>query len=128
MNKPNPPIDSAILESAAEWFVEFNAEEATSGMRAEFDAWLRRSPEHVRAYLSMLPAWEDGGLQSNVSGADLEALTAQARQADNVVVLPKQRPQQPNLPVRRFSRVAVAAGVVIACLGFGAVWLAATAS
>jgi transmembrane sensor len=127
MKQPQPPLDRAILEAAAEWFIEINADTATSRTRAEFDSWLRRSPEHVRAYLGMLPAWEEGSLQPNGWPSDLAALAAEARAADNVVELSQRQSRQPDALARPFWPVAVAAAAVIACVGLSAVWLTVTA-
>src|SRR5580658_4689363 len=92
LNKRDSRMDAGLLEEAAEWFVELNADEPEPGVREHFDAWLRRSPEHVRAYLSMLPVWEEGGLQPAGSAAEIDALVAAANVTDNVVTLHKTQP------------------------------------
>lgn len=127
LSKRDSRMDAALLEEAAEWFVELNADEPEPGVREHFDAWLRRSPEHVRAYLSMLSTWEEGSLQPVGSAADIDALVAEANESDNVVVLHKTQPTpSPGAPdaSRRLFRVALAAALVVACVGAGAVlWL-----
>jgi transmembrane sensor len=55
-----PRLNTQILEEAAEWLIEFNSEHPEPHARDKFDTWLRMSPEHVRAYLELLPIWEDG--------------------------------------------------------------------
>jgi transmembrane sensor len=127
MSKRDSRMDAALLEEAAEWFVELNTEESEPGAREHFDAWLRRSPEHVRAYLSMLSTWEEGGLQPAGPASEIEALVAKANETDNVVSLREARATSgrvaPDAP-RRLSRMTLAAILVIACVGAGAVlWL-----
>src|SRR5690348_10873164 len=54
-------MNRQIIQEAAEWFVELNAEPASDlATRQRFDRWLRASPEHVRAFLEVVPIWEDG--------------------------------------------------------------------
>lgn len=81
-----PPLNRQIVEEAAEWFVEMNEGEADSAARQRFHAWLTLSPEHVRAYLELLPLWEEGtGLAS--AARDPAALIEWARTGTNVVSL-----------------------------------------
>jgi transmembrane sensor len=50
-----------IREEAVRWFVAFCEESVDSDGRRDFNAWLRSSPEHVRAYLRISALWEDAG-------------------------------------------------------------------
>src|SRR5690606_19178814 len=43
-------LNAEILEEAANWLIELNSTHPSPRTRREFDTWLRRSPEHVRAY------------------------------------------------------------------------------
>ena len=52
--------NAQILDEACAWFVEFNEGEVSIESREGFAVWLKASPEHVRAYLEILPAWEAG--------------------------------------------------------------------
>lgn len=81
-------LNPLILEEAAEWFVEFEGEELTLAQRRAFDEWLRKSPEHVRAFLELLPLWERGAAQHPSRRIDAEAIIARALSADaNVIAL-----------------------------------------
>lgn len=81
-------INPLILEEAAGWFVEFDGEEADLAQRKAFDEWLRRSPEHVRAFLELLPIWERGAMSVSEQSADPEELIALAlKSRANVVEL-----------------------------------------
>jgi ferric-dicitrate binding protein FerR (iron transport regulator) len=55
VRKPNPQI----LEEACSWLVDLNESESDLSTRRKFDAWLRRSPENIRAYLEVSAFWED---------------------------------------------------------------------
>lgn len=76
-----------VQEEAAEWLVEFRTEEAGSSSRERFAAWLRTSPEHVRAYLELVAFWEDARLFDSGRALDVEALISLARSDTNVVEL-----------------------------------------
>ncbi|HEY0341766.1 MAG TPA: DUF4880 domain-containing protein, partial [Steroidobacteraceae bacterium] len=51
-----------IYEQASDWFVEFRAGDVDAARRTEFDAWVRVSPEHLRAYLEFAEIWQDSAL------------------------------------------------------------------
>jgi transmembrane sensor len=127
MNKRHSRMDTGLLEEAAEWFVELNTDEPEPRIRGQFDAWLRRSPEHVRAYLSMLSTWEEGSSLPVGAASDIDALVAQANQTDNVVALQKIQPIAARVApgaTRHLSRWALAATLLFACVGVGVVlWL-----
>ena len=40
-------LNMQIREEACEWFIESRAGDMNEAMRAEFDRWLRTSPEHA---------------------------------------------------------------------------------
>lgn len=62
-------LNRQILDEAAEWFVEMEDENLTAARREAFDEWLRRSPEHVRAFLELLPVWE-GAASARLNGVE----------------------------------------------------------
>jgi transmembrane sensor len=81
-------LNKQISDEAAEWFVEFSTGESDARARGDFDTWLRKSPEHVRAYLEMFPIWEDAGRIDSGRTASTDELISLARSArDNVVPL-----------------------------------------
>ncbi len=80
-------MNRQIVEEAAAWLVDFSAGTDDRAARAAFDTWLRKSPEHVRAYLELLPVWEDGAQPLPSDGSDPAALIARARASDNVLAL-----------------------------------------
>jgi transmembrane sensor len=80
-------LNTQILEQASEWLVEFEAGDADPQTQQHFDSWLRQSPEHVRAYLELLPIWKHGATAQFARDAGPEALIAYARSEDKVVAL-----------------------------------------
>lgn len=94
MTKPTTKPNQQILDEAAEWFVTLREGEADVAVNAEFDAWLSRSPEHVRAYLDVVAIWTDVPGVSADSTGDASALIAKARAEDNVRELV--RPSNPS--------------------------------
>src|SRR5687767_5812454 len=86
MNTEHPrPLNRQILDEASEWLVELNTGDADQAARQRFDAWLRASPEHMRAYLELLPLWEEAATPPASADPGPEVLIAWARRADNVV-------------------------------------------
>jgi len=52
---PNPQI----LEEASAWFVTFRSQDVTADASRDFHDWLKRSPEHIRAYLEIAAVYAD---------------------------------------------------------------------
>lgn len=81
-------INSQIVDEASSWFVECRAGDLDETARLEFDTWLRRSPEHLRAYLEAAAIWNEGPALDPMrkwDGATL--IAAAAKDPDNVVAL-----------------------------------------
>jgi transmembrane sensor len=77
-----------IREEAAEWLIQFNADSADAAARAQFDEWLRTSPEHIRAYIELLPLWHDSTSLAEVNQLSRDALIALGtRRGTNVTSL-----------------------------------------
>lgn len=80
-----PKLPPQVLEQASAWLIDFTEGEVDPNTRDEFNQWLRRSPEHVRAYLEISNLWEDA--RGFKAPFDLDALIARAREDTNVVPL-----------------------------------------
>jgi transmembrane sensor len=128
MSQQKSTLNTQIVQEAAEWFVEMNCDDVDRMTRQRFDEWLRRSPEHVRAFLELLPIWEQGARRS-LSDMDPESLIAEALSA-HVNVVPLNARSAP--PVRTESNArakplrwaAVAASVLlIALASIAGTWL-----
>jgi transmembrane sensor len=87
MSPPKPKLSVQILEEASDWFVEFNEGTVDATAREQFDAWLRRSPEHVQAYLQITALWEEVPLLANTRTLSANELLAQVQVSTNVVAL-----------------------------------------
>src|ERR1700722_3040155 len=83
-------VNGQTYEEACEWFVQFRAGEADEQARRDFDLWLRRSPECVRAYLEISAIWSEAPKLDPGGRWDPDALIAAAAQVD-VVDLPNFR-------------------------------------
>src|SRR5437899_646425 len=82
--KPN----AQILDEASAWFVEFNEGEVPLEARNAISAWLKASPEHVRAYLAVSATFDDVGRLGDHRSEDAQALIERVLGQGNVVSLP----------------------------------------
>src|SRR6266404_6654330 len=80
-------LNTQISEEAAEWFIEFRTGEVDTARRAAFDEWVRRSPEHLRAYVEIAAIWNEGSSVDAQRTLDIETLTTRARAEGNLVAL-----------------------------------------
>lgn len=77
-----------IYEEACEWFIECRARDLDNAARAEFDRWLRKSPEHQSAYLEIAAIWIEGPMLDPSNRWDLDNLVAQAAEDPaNIIAL-----------------------------------------
>jgi transmembrane sensor len=110
-------MNRQINQEAADWFVEVNTDVPDLETRRRFDKWLRASPQHVRAFLEMVPIWEDGGRVPLSSDATPEQLIERAQAAVSVVGLQGAVPSPVARPYSRFSgrfaRAAAALATVV---------------
>ena len=80
-------ISDQTLEEACGWFIDLNEGELDAAGRQRLNQWLRRSPEHVQAYLEMAAVWEDSAKLKGEQLIDPAALVAEALAESNVVPL-----------------------------------------
>ena len=80
-------MNRQILDEAAEWFVEFRVGEVQAAASAQFDEWLRRSPEHIRAYMEIARTYVVLGALNAEQQLDVQKLIACARAGENVIPL-----------------------------------------
>jgi transmembrane sensor len=120
---PTRRFNGQTYEEACEWFVQFRAGEADTQARREFDLWLRRSPECVRAYLEISAIWTEAPKLDADGRWDLDSLIAAAAKGD-VIDLPHSRSREcgaaPDPRPRRHMRWLAAAGVAL-CVAISAV-------
>jgi transmembrane sensor len=89
-----PRANRQIQQEAAQWLVELNADEPDASARAEFDTWLRASPEHIRAYMELLPLWNDSAELGDIENMGREELIALAAGGVADVTELRQEPSQ----------------------------------
>ena len=97
-----------VLEEASSWFIDFRSGDVDARGRKDFHDWLRRSPDHIGAYLDIastyadLPAPGPGGL-------DVDALINRAMTStdDRIVRLGSSSPLPTRRPGARRSRAAL---------------------
>ena len=88
MKPKNPALNAQILDEASEWFVDFRVGDVDAHARERFDEWLRRSPEHIRAYIDIARTYVELPPPNPKGEIDVQALIAYANShGSNVVPL-----------------------------------------
>jgi transmembrane sensor len=95
---PPSKVDRLILEEASEWFVDFRVGDVDEQSRGRFDEWLRRSPEHIRAYMEIAKTYVDLPPIKLAGKIDVNSLIAYARSGENVVPFGQTGNGRPNDP------------------------------
>jgi transmembrane sensor len=121
----NLKYNAQVSEEAAEWLVEFRTGDLDDRNRQAFDAWIRSSQEHLRAFLEIAAIWNEGSSLDPAHTLDLETLIARARTEPAVVSLratlpvhastslkAKMPPAFPRLGQRRY-RLGLAASLLL---------------
>jgi len=88
MNTGKDAMNTQIYAEAGEWLIEHRAGSLDEAARRRFDAWLRESPQHVRAYLEMSAVWEDTASLDPSWNPSADELIARARADGGVIELP----------------------------------------
>jgi transmembrane sensor len=143
--KTTPKSNRQIVDEASEWFVEFRVGDVDAAARERFDEWVRRSPEHIRAYIEIARTYVEMPNPRGSKPLDVEALIAYARSGENIVPFDhtgSAPPHEPRAlaelnsreqrssraaykrPTRR-SLFAIAASALIVALGSAAWWQSA---
>jgi transmembrane sensor len=116
-------ISNQTLEEACDWFIDLNEGELDTAGRKRLNQWLRRSPEHVQAYLEIAAAWEDSSRLKGAQSIDPATLVAEGLAERNVVRLDPRAsqgdaPWRENRSMRPWLFLAVAASTLLA-VGIG---------
>lgn len=121
-------VRDQIMKEAVAWFVELNEIPNDQAVREAFDAWLRRSPEHVHAFLRVSIHWEDTDPAARARMESVEELVALARMDSNVVrlgvsdALPLEGGSQGASGSRLRAPIALAASMVVISLLGALLW------
>jgi transmembrane sensor len=126
-------IHAAVVAEASEWFIDFRAGDVHGEARSRYVEWLRRSPQHIQAYLEVSGAWADLPNCDHAGVFDIASLIARARSESDVIPLsPANPPPPPALPAvearpyRKLLRrpiMAAAALALLACVAALSVWI-----
>src|SRR5580704_268892 len=101
MKPKNLALNAQILDEASEWFVDFRVGDVDAAARERFDEWLRRSPEHIRAYIDIARTYVELPPPSPTGEIDVKALIAYANSAGGNVI-----PLAPGIAAREMMRFA----------------------
>ena len=91
-----------IVAEASAWFIEFRAGDVNGEARLRFIDWLRRSPEHIQAYLEVSGVWSELPASDPDGKIDIRSLIARARSEIGVIELspPGTCPPRTPLPAK----------------------------
>lgn len=111
-------LNPQIREAAAEWLLSFSEGEVGLQAREAFVAWLRTSPEHVRAYLRVSALWADAGMIDRERKRSIDELVERAKTEANVVVLAPPERRESHRPAATHRRwiIGLAASLLMAVL------------
>ena len=119
----NGKTHAAIVAEASEWFIDFRAGDVDGEARLRFIEWLRRSPEHIQAYLEVSGVWSELPSSDPEGRFDIASLIARARNEPDVIPLSPVNPRLPPPPpaaepraLRKLSRRPVLAAAALALL------------
>lgn len=74
-------FNNQIYEEACSWFIEMRAGDIDLAGMQRFDVWVRKSPEHLRAYLEISEIWDDASLVDPAHKSGPQDLIARAQAA-----------------------------------------------
>jgi transmembrane sensor len=83
----NSELITQIYDTASDWLIRHRSSTLDEAEKRAFDAWLRKSPEHIRAYLEMSSIWEDVSSLNPGWNASADELITRARADSNVFSL-----------------------------------------
>jgi transmembrane sensor len=119
----NGKTRTAVVAEASEWFIDFRAGDVDGEARLRFIEWLRRSPEHIQAYLEVSGVWSELPSSDPEGRFDIASLIARARNEPDVIplsqVVPRPAPRPPAAEpraLRKLSRRPVLAAAALVLL------------
>jgi transmembrane sensor len=119
----NEKTHAAVVAEASEWFIDFRAGDVNGQARLHFIEWLRRSPEHIQAYLEVSGVWSELPSSDPEGRLDIASLIARARNESGATPLSPMNPRLPAAPpaaepraLRKLIRRPVLAAAALALL------------
>lgn len=79
-------LNKQIYQEACDWFIDMRTGDVDAAGKQRFDGWVRKSPEHLRAYLEVSEIWDDAALVDSSGSSSSADLIERARTADAEVV------------------------------------------
>lgn len=128
MSRTVPGPNPQILEEASVWFVTFRSQDLAARVAQDFHDWLKRSPEHIRAYLEIAAIYAD--IPAPEQGRTPAELIARAKSSPDLNVIPlhldpvareQSLPPKPVARHRFATRLMLAASILICA--FVGTWL-----
>lgn len=84
--RTRPKLNTQIYEEATNWFVKARTGDLDDAGCRELDQWLRRSPEHLSAYIEIAAIWNEGPTLDPLGKYDAATLIRDATADSNNVV------------------------------------------
>jgi transmembrane sensor len=119
----NGKTHAAVVAEASEWFIDFRAGDVDGEARLRFIEWLRRSPEHIQAYLEVSGVWSELPSSDPEGRIDIASLIARARNEPDLIPLSPVYPRLPPPPPaaeprawRKLTRLPVLAAAALTLL------------
>src|SRR5437879_10215606 len=81
--RSTPSVPDKARDEAIDWFISFCEGDVNPRRCEAFAAWLRTSPEHVRAYLQVSALWEAAGTLNAARKLQLDELVRRALSDSN---------------------------------------------
>lgn len=116
MSRKTPRPNQQIMEEASAWFVTFRGQDPDGNAGRDFHDWLKRSPEHIRAYLEIAAIYAD--IPAPAQGRTPVELIDRAKASSdlNVIALnldPADKQRSPRPQRHLATRVMLAASILI---------------
>ena len=124
MTPSDEQIRSALAQQAAEWFIANQTGSFGEKDAAEFLAWLKASPVHVREYLGVARVARHLPAAAGEPKVPLETFLAQAVAGDDSVVSLPQHALERGRSTARFWARALPIAASLFALAVGAIWWA----
>lgn len=126
-SKHNSTLNLQIYQEACEWLISLRTSGPEATTRERFDAWLRKSPEHVRAFLEVSGTWEDIAQHDSARMVSAAAHIARARAEDTLIPLGAKQIRNSTRPserlrgfsARKRTAFALAASIVLILVAVG---------
>lgn len=83
----NTATNRQIIEEASNWFVDFRVGDIDASSRQQFHDWLRRSPDHIQAYLDIAMTYAELPAPDPNGNIEVSALIDAARASGDANVV-----------------------------------------